>query len=549
MSQSYQASQQQGGQMVSSQPAQASGGAIPDLLRIGSIPSNTNIEVETAVLEPVTHSDTHCKFVLQNKGLLHSHSKLEFEFNCPTGLAGNVVPASLPVGIGIHSLIQRATLRVGTKTVCEIDDYNHYQTYRSAFLSPEAEIEREQILTGRNGNCLEFDYINRKQIAPAGANQFQYGSDTQSNTSADGLMLANGKDMDVAVTNPNLDGASQRPELDEVRLTRATGAAATVQDLCPTWQIAISDLFPFLKFNQLPLYMMKEPVNLELVFSKAGLATTMDCERACARDTRNPVVTIKTASTRMIADHIFYPQEMMEAYANANRSLQFQYTDYRLSKFSVTHATLASQGIRNVGGAGRIISKVIWGIEESNLDASYIQNKYAAIAPTRVYTNNGGGAQLGNSQGSATFNVKMNEQFLFPVDVSNSARHFHNVVQSEGSVPFLSREVYSNEGVSLALGVYNPDVMTPANGGLDNFGSGLTPAGVVSAGVGGQYPGTQFWNAVRLNRGERVNSRGIELYFKSGQNAAMGAGSIQRVWLETLRTATLQDGELTCYYS
>jgi hypothetical protein len=538
MSQSFQASQQQGGQMVASQPAGSSGGAIPDLLRIGSIPSNTNIEVETSILEPVTHSDTHCKFVLQNKGLLHSHSKLEFEFTSPTGAGSNAEPSSLPVGIGIHSLIQRATLRVGTKTICEIDDYNFYQTYRTAFLSPEAQMEREQILTGRNGNCLEFNYINRVQSATA---SYAYGSDTQSNTSADGLMLANGKEMNVDVAAPNLDGGAQRPELDEARLTRATAAQVTDQSKCPTWQIAISDLFPFLKFNQLPLYMMKEPVNLELVFSNAGLLSDQSCERACAQGF--PIVNVRTASTRMIADHLYYPQEMMVAYANANRSLQFQYTDYRLSKFSVDLTSLSSTGIRNVGGAGRIISKVIWGISNSDWDSGRIQNKYVAVSPNRTYSNDGGGAQTGNSQGSATFNLKMNEQFLFPVDVSNSARHFHNVVQSEGSVPFLSRETYSKEGVSLALGVYNPDVMQAGGGEDENFGSGET-----TPGVGGQYPGTQFWNAFRLNRGERVNSRGIELYFKQDVDA-LGAGSVQRVWLETLRSATLQDGELNCYYA
>jgi hypothetical protein len=536
MSQSFQASQRQGGQMVASQPQGTSGGQIPDLLRIGSIPSNTQIEVETSVLEPVNHSDTHCRFVLQNKGLLHSHSKLEFEFTSPLDKA-----CALPVGIGIHSLIQRATLRVGTKTVCEIDDYNFYQAYRTTFLSPEAEMEREQILTGRNGNCLEFDYINRKQDASA---EFAYGSDTQSNTSADGLMLANGKEMDVSVPAPNVDGGSQRPELDEARLCRGSDATTATQDLCPTWQIAISDLFPFLKFNQLPLYMMKEPVNLELVFSKPGTTTDSTCERACARsDVFTGVVAIRTASTRMIADHIYYPQEMMEAYANANRSLQFQYTDYRLSKFSVDETTLSSQGIRNIGGAGRIISKIIWGINDATWNAGFIQNKYMAIAPNRDYQNDGGGAQTGNSQGSATFNLKMNEQFLFPVDVSNTARHFHNVVQSEGSVPFLSRETFSKEGISLALGVYNPNVMIPGNGEDDNFGAGET-----TVGVGGQYPGTQFWNAFRLNRGERVNSRGIELYFKQDVDAT-AAGTVQRVWLETLRTASLNDGELTCYYA
>ena len=47
-------------------------GGIPDLMKIGSIPVNTVQEVETAILEPVVRSDTFARFVLPNKGLLHS---------------------------------------------------------------------------------------------------------------------------------------------------------------------------------------------------------------------------------------------------------------------------------------------------------------------------------------------------------------------------------------------------------------------------------------------------------------------------------------------
>ena len=49
---------------------------VPDLVRIGMIPTNTAINIETDVLDPVVHSDTFCRFQLQNKGILHSHSKI-----------------------------------------------------------------------------------------------------------------------------------------------------------------------------------------------------------------------------------------------------------------------------------------------------------------------------------------------------------------------------------------------------------------------------------------------------------------------------------------
>ena len=555
MAQSFQSSQSQGGQMTSARAGPSPGASasqIPDLLKIGQIPSNTQISVETAILEPVTQSETNCKFVLQNKGMLHSHSKIEFEFVSPKKADGVVASASmLPVGNGIHALIERATMKVGTKTICEIEDYNFFATYKSNFLSPEALLEREQYLTGRNGNVLDINYKDR-EINPGAT--YTYGSDKQSNTSADGLMLGNGREMYVtsSATGSNMGtgAGAHRPLLDATQLTRAV-ANTVNQDLCPTFQIAISDLFPFLKHNQLPLYMMKEPVNFEFVFSKAGHGTSNNTERVVSSqdDTQAKIL---LASTRLIADHLYYPQEMMEAYANANKTLQFQYMDYRLSKFSVTPTAIASQQIRNIGGAGRIVSKVFWGINQAQTETAgivgpnskWIQNKYVAISPLRLYSST---PEL-NKQGEAVFNLKVNEQFLFPVDVSNVARDFHNIVQTEGAVPFITREVYSKEGLSLAVARYGVEMMSGAT--LDQmFGSGLNTVASLTDGAGGQYPGTQFWNAMRLNRGERVNSRGIELYFKMDLDTLANSQTVQRCWLETLRTAVLQDGVMECYYA
>ena len=546
----------------------ASASQIPDLLKIGAIPSNTQISVETAILEPVTQSATHCRFVLSNKGLLHSHSKVEFEFQSPTDSAGAVQDAMLPVGNGIHALIQRATMKVGTKTICEIEDYNFFATYKSNFLSPEAELEREQFLTGRNGNVLEVNYKNRRIGTSLNGVVVSnvYGSSEQSNTDADGLMLGNGREMYVTTsgTGGDMDTStgSFRPLVDATQLSRVQ-AAITKQDLCPTFQIAISDLFPFLKQNQLPLYMMKEPVNFEFVFSVAGNGTDRNSERVCSKTTTSIKAPVLLASTRLIADHLYYPQEMMEAYANANKTLQFQYVDYRLSKFSVDDTSLASTNIRNIGGAGRIISKVFWGINQTSTtnangpNAMWITNKYNAIAPRRMYANVPATATT-DLNGDAVFNLKVNEQFLFPIDVSNVARDFHNIVQTEGAVPFISREVYSKEGISLTCARYGEQQMDGAVGGEEDnvFGSGSGVAlaeGPIGPGAdtgnGGQYPGTQFWNAMRLNRGERVNSRGIELYFKQDVDALANSNMVQRVWLETLRTAVLVDGVMSCYYA
>jgi hypothetical protein len=593
MSQSTNATQVQNASAAMTQAPASSSTQIPDLLKIGSIPSNTQIEVETSILEPVTQSDTHVKFVLQNKGILHSNSKLEFEFTTPND-STQTDESLLPAGVGIHGLIQRATLRVGTKTICEIDDYNYYAAYKSNFLSSEACLEREQWTSGRMAPNMEIEYTNRTHTPNnAGQNtRFSYGSFFQSNTSSGGRVEAGvgandataagfssgltiGTGMEAQVPEYGGDFATPNTEKDvrpvpyQMSLTRkletanGSGVYTSKQDLCPTWQINISDLFPFLKTNQLPLYMLSEPVNLELVFSSPGsLAAAQNVSSDRCVGSKNMPITIRQESTRMIADHLFYPQELMESYANANRNLQFQYVDYRLSKFSVTgqnaaagppaapDGSLLSTGIRNLGGAGRIVSKVIFGVNPGTAEAGggYNQNnspwnKYVAMSPARDYTT-GASGDTARKNGTATFNLKYNDQFLFPIDVTNSSRHFHNVVQSEGAVPNISREVYAGEG----------QVMAPS------YWSNLAQAGDESILDVCGY-GSQFWNAFRLNRGERINSRGIELYFQMnpmvGDSRPLG-GAVdaankmvltQRCWLETMRVAELKDGYLECYYA
>ena len=111
-------------------------GMIPDLIKIGSIPSDLSVEVDTDVLDPVVISDKFCRFVLNNKGFLHSFSKivLAVESDATTD------PATFPVGVGIHSLIQRCALKIGTKTIAEIEDFAHWMAYKSMFIENDINI-------------------------------------------------------------------------------------------------------------------------------------------------------------------------------------------------------------------------------------------------------------------------------------------------------------------------------------------------------------------------------------------------------------------------
>ena len=544
-----------GGPSASMSPAvQAS--QIPDLLRIGAIESDTSMDVETSVLEPVVHSDTFCRFVLQNKGILHSHSKIAFALD----LSGtDAKQCSLPTSTGIYALIQNARLKIGGKTLCEIDDFGQFMSYKSMFINNEAMKEREQYTTGRQMS-YRTNYKNREKSATA---KYQFGWEG-SNQRGDGLTIDNF--MEPCVSTASTEPAKSPNVVEPFTPTPFyLQLSKQVEADVPTFQMSLADLFPFLRTNQLPLYMMKEEVSLELTFSQAGtnsvaVSAQTSSERVIANTTNGQQAKILTTETRMIADYIYYPQEMMAAYAAANQKLQFTFADYRLSKFSIKGGTLPSQQIRNVGGAGRVISKVFFGLQNNARNQKSMLNVYGAEAPARDYVGAGAGTfpDATKINSKSTINLKYNDNFLYPIDVSNSSRHFHNVNQAEGIVPFVTREVYGREGVSLTGENFGVNGEDGAGGGTPNHfrisGKNELTKLLQEAPETNNLSGQMNFYAMRLNRGERVNSRGVELYFKfarmPGSNeAGAEATFIQRAWLETMKVAELEGGVLTSYWA
>ncbi len=474
---------------------------VPDLLRVGTIPDNTVIDVETDILDSVVFNQTFCRFQLQNKGILHSNSKISISASITSGSSTR---AFFPVNVGVASLIDRAVLKCGTKTLCEVEDFAHFTAYQSLFISGEHNKEREAYTTARVMNHEPF-YANGSKAGESFSNASLIGQQNAS-ALAKGLMVD--RDLD------QFQGDSEYDNVDEpfgdVRLHNFQTLGYN-----PQFQIALSDLFPFLKTAQLPLYMMKEPVSLELFWTPKSEKNRFVAESA---QTYNFEADIVQGKTQMIADYIYYPQDMMSQYASQNQNLSFAYVDYRLAKRTVTEAS-ARNLILNIGGAGRICNKVfqMLSFDDDNGDVEVTAN-FNSVGPAPSVTLE----NTASKNGSLTYNLRYNDHFLFPVDVDNTARHFHNIVQAEGKVPFVTRQEYSGEGLVLG-GKFE---------GYDQS-SVLTNA--------------FFYVANRLNRNERVNSRGIEAYVDY-QTLSAGSYTI-RFYVELVRMAELRNGVLDIAYA
>jgi len=466
---------------------------VPNLLRVSPMDTTTATDVETSILDPVVKSDTFCRFVFLNKGILHSHSKITLGITAPDATSRFYAP-----NVGIHQLVSRCALKIGTKTIQEIDGYNFLSAYKSMFISNEHQKEREQVQSSR---CIAHEFRYDDSTATNGG--------VANNTTSFRYGLSNGREYN------NATGASFAAAVGDLEVHEFTDIKNN-----PVFQIALSELFPMLKQTQLPLYMMQEQVSVELHFDPVN-ANRAQAPQGVATDT----YAINQDELKLIADYIYYPQEMMTAYANANSTITLNHFDYRHSKVSVSATTDNGQvRIRNLGGAGRIVTKVITGLNSDDVESDLaILNKASSIAPAATYAF-GEAPANGLQNGSLTVNLKYNDRFLYPIDVVNPARQFHNTAQAEGMVPFVTREEFCSEGTALTTDEFM--------GHSQNEGDDADETGIL---------GRFNWLAYRLNRNERVNTRGIEYYYKY---EGLGNGGLytQRSWLELAKITTISNG-------
>jgi len=424
-----------------------------------------------------------------------------------TGVSGSGV-RMLPIGIGVHSLIERATLKIGGKTISETDDFGHYMGYKSRFISPEHNKERESITSSRL-IARKWNWTNNDTAA--------VDDDAADDTQTDEWTLDIGRDTHSFKLATGSQNTQPYKWMQQVH--------------APVHQITINDLFPFLKMNQLPLYMMKEEISIELHFSANGQRLVHAGNIGTSSTTYN----IDETQCKFVADYIYYPQELMIAYAQANRNMSFTYVDHRVAKRTLVIAggsdATAQNLILNVGGAGRIVTKVFQSLADTQSQGQLLLGNYVSLGTASTATSN----NL-SLQGKNVHNVRYNDNFLYPIDIDNQARLMHNLEMAEGSVPYIHTEEYGTQDNIGPAG--SSELIT-----LDEFMTGVDISKSLTAKAG--------YCADRLNRNERVNERGIEVY-NSFTGLAKRSGNVsitQRVFLELMRFAQLNDGMISTSFA
>jgi len=474
--------------------ADVSPDTIPSLIKIGAIPSSYGQMLHTDVIDPTTFNQNRVRFTLQRvAGFLHSDSKITLAITPLT-----TTRAYYPLNIGISNLIQSAALRIGNKTVCEIDDYQHFHSYQSVFVSNEDNKEREQYLSQR---CMNHQPIYDDRTANA--------TDKPPN-SAKKVGLNVGRNPVVAA-----GGGAGSFQLLPWMLNNAN-SAQTIED-APVYSVYLSDLFPFLKFNQLPMFMLDEEVHIDLTFTPevSSLKEANQSLRMCVANGLDKTVQYKVNENevKLIYDSITYDGDIMEQYRSQNKKVVFQYSDYRLAK-RTGEQTAFNNLTFQLGGNGRLVTKVMFALQNDD-----------NFTPESLL--NGVTAKDVPSDESLSVNLLYNDLYEFNVDRKNPALLFHTTQHAEGKVPMVTRDEYQTTGVT----ALTAETM---EGHAQNSGD---------VGLGGLFR----WTAISPNKGQRVNNKGMDLVYKSSGLAANTY--TLRVYLELLKVATIEDGKFSTYFA
>ncbi len=301
--------------------------SLPSVLNVAPMATVENMNIETNQLDPVVINQTFARFVLERKGILDVGSTFTFSVH-PTDPAGNDA-CFLPVKSGIHSLIKKAVLKVGTKVLATTDDYAYYQTMKRAFKTNEEKSQKDLV---KVGSCDGMEPNNQ------GTGFYQMKSVVYS-TAGTGLI------------DPS------------VRLT-------TSETECPIFSIKLSELFPMMRNIQLPLYLLAENVSVELSFTQQPTGSTGKIALFNNGYAGGTGMKVGTENCKFLADYLTYTNEKMDQTARlvmSQTGLSMPYEDIQLTSSNIPPVQPAPVGTnvvaqtvnRDLGLSGRNVRSIL----------------------------------------------------------------------------------------------------------------------------------------------------------------------------------------------
>tara|TARA_R110000765_G_scaffold42847_5_gene90217 strand:+ start:3825 stop:5366 length:1542 start_codon:yes stop_codon:yes gene_type:complete len=485
------------------------------------------LRIESSVIEPVVRSQDFCRFEIpRGKGILDSDTAVQISVaNSDVGAAGD--RSFLPILQGISSTINKAVLRIGGKVIATTEEF-HYLAATMAGLVPgddQASIE-ENI----KGNMFHFKNETQGQESTAGVGGAP-------NLTINGSVVLGSKmfENDIAATDSVNFQVDPQLLLQPNTNTAINASRPDLLDNTPKFMLRLHELFPFLKSNQLPLFVMPDQaVFVELYFNNpAGVVGS----GVVAQNVGNSTYTIVQEDLKLFATYQFFSDEVMNRIQSRydTQGLSFIYEDYQfLRKGLIADAAAAGSQelVSDLGGQNKVVRDII--IHKQAAGGAAVPG-YSGYECQGLYHKTSTAADTCGE----SYQMEINDRLFFtrPIDEPAALNYYYSTVGDTGDA-------------------WIPNV-------VNSFSSGVTGSGMLTTGclfesgnmngLAGSYAPRAFsFRKDRSNaagNGLLVGSKPIRLIYKRDGSATNAEWSSNnnlsfRIWLVIERGFVLKDGEV-----
>ena len=370
---------------------------LPEILKVQTLPTISNMEIKTEVLDPITSSTSEIVFQIPKNGILDGGSFVSLAVTTASGVSD----AFFPLQTGIHGLVKSAFLMSGSKVIASTEDYGHYATMLRQFETPEHRAYVEQV---KSGNSMDrFTSIDNAtgRIMP---------KDLQYNTFAN--------DDSARAVVPSF--------------IKPTDSDATT----PVFSVPLSQLIPFMRSRQLPLFAMKENVFLRLILNTQVGRT--DGKICCftSGSGSSGVITPSFTNIKFYSDHLYYKDGSMEATQKAifsDNGLSYIYEDSVLTTHQLPAVTdpaspaITEQKVeRDIAVSGKVVRSILISEKPTN-DSHNLLGQYYSEADTT----------------DREYNFRINEQRYYDRDIKTPSMKYNELSKVMSKPLQVPQQLYS----------------------------------------------------------------------------------------------------------